>query len=171
MIDWIFSRMTSITTLMCLVLVTVVSADSSSFLSECMDGVKDEFEECDDGNRYNSDGCSINCLLEDESTWLCNATDGKTTFCCPRLTNPWTLEDVCTCAEVDQPDPEVGFTITEACHIRDIDECNTNNGGCNERAICSNIVVTREETELTDYETHTCECGPGLAGDGIIICV
>jgi cysteine-rich repeat protein len=32
----------------------------------CMDVIKEASEQCDDGNAYNSDGCSIDCLLEDE---------------------------------------------------------------------------------------------------------
>jgi len=38
----------------------------------------------------------------------------------------------------------------------DIDECLTNNGGCNEHATCTNTIGSRE-----------CECNEGYSGDGL----
>jgi cysteine-rich repeat protein len=156
---------------MCLLLVENYSADAV-----CMDGIKDEFEQCDDGNRHNSDGCSIDCLLENEMKWLCNSTAGKPTICCSLLLNPVTFEKVCACGEGQhgacgcveamQPDTLEGFTITKECNKRDIDECNTNNGGCHARAICTNINIT----DITQDNTHTCVCRPGLLGDGVNLC-
>jgi cysteine-rich repeat protein len=157
---------------LCLTLAAFSVADSAS-VSGCMDGIKDESEQCDDGNGFNSDGCSIACLLEDEIKWLCSTNDGETTVCCPLLTNPFTMEEVCTCYGAEQPHPMEGFTITDECHKRDIDECNVDNGNCHDKAVCTNIDVTvygavSEDPHVT---THTCECRPGLVGDGITTCL
>jgi cysteine-rich repeat protein len=145
-------------------LLTLVASESG-----CMDGIKDESEQCDDGNGFNSDGCSIDCLLEDEIKWLCSTNDWEKTICCPLLKNPVTLEDVCTCFGIEQPDAMAGFTITDECEERDTDECNENNGHCHDKAICTNIDVTVSDDP--HFTTHTCECRPGLVGDGITICV
>jgi cysteine-rich repeat protein len=155
-------------TALCLTLAVFSVADSTP-LSGCMDGVKDEYEQCDDGNGFNSDGCSIECLLEDETTWLCSHNASETTVCCPILHNPVTMEAVCTCFGIQQPDPMEGFTITDECHKRDIDECNMHNGNCHDKAICTNIDVTL--SNAPHVTTHTCECRPGLIGDGITTCV
>jgi len=40
--------------------------------------------------------------------------------------------------------------------IKDIDECSTNNGGCNIQANCTNTIGSRE-----------CKCNQGYLGDGI----
>jgi cysteine-rich repeat protein len=130
-----------------------------------MDGIRDSGEQCDDGNGYNSDGCNTNCELENELKWFCNTTMGETTTCCPLHVNPVTLETVCDCVSVEQP-LNTGFTITAACLKRDIDECNTNNGGCLLTAICTNFnVVTESATQ-----THMCTCQPNMVGDGITAC-
>lgn len=135
-------------------------------LSTCMNGIQEMSEECDDGNKYNADGCSIQCLLEDDKQWLCNTTYGHTTICCPLLRNPVTHKQVCDCSEETQPDPLAGFTITKECHKRDINECNTNNGDCHIYATCTNFNVVIDQT----HGTHECECRGGLIGDGVIKC-
>jgi cysteine-rich repeat protein len=169
---------------MCVLLVGASTADSV-----CGDGIKQKPEQCDDGNQYSSDGCSVDCLLENEAEWLCNNTDFRKTVCCPLLVNPVSGEKmcdcapqticcplllnpvsgelVCDCAEVKQPNPRDGFTITRACLERDIDECNANNGDCHADAICTNFNVVTNPNSTT----HMCECRPGLTGDGIFDCV
>jgi cysteine-rich repeat protein len=140
-----------------------------------MDGKMDEYEECDDGNTHNSDGCSIDCLLEDEMKWLCVTTMGEKTTCCPLLVHPMTLQKICRCyddgAETEcgcsltvQPDALLGFTITKDCEKRDIDECNANNGNCHIGAICTNVDAATDGQNIT----HRCECRPGLIGDGVL---
>ena len=134
--------------------------------SMCRDGIQDEFEQCDDGNDYNADGCSIDCLLEDEFQWLCNTTQGETTLCCSLFVNPVTLEEVCSCEDAVQPDARAGFTITSMCSKRDIDECNTDNGNCHVDATCTNFDIVASGMNIT----HKCECLPGLTGDGVHYC-
>ena len=135
--------------------------------SVCMDGYQDQFEQCDDGNEYNGDGCSIDCLLEDINKWLCVTMEGHTTTCCPLVVHPVTGEKMCSCNETVQPDVLFGFTITPDCEKRDIDECNTNNGNCHQHAICTNYNVVTSPHEII---THECECFPGFVGDGVYNC-
>jgi cysteine-rich repeat protein len=135
--------------------------------SICLDGKMDANEECDDGNRYNQDGCNIHCKLENEVTFLCNATMGSKTECCPRHTNPYTLKDVCHCEDTVQPPATSGWTVTPNCVQRDIDECNTNNGECLREATCININVINDMSTTT----HTCTCPPNMIGDGTILCI
>jgi hypothetical protein len=104
---------------------------------------------------------------------LCNTnnTDSHKTVCCPLLVNPVSGELVCDCAEIEQPNPRDGFTITSACLERDIDECSTNNGDCHPDAICTNYNVVNIPKSVYIPPTHMCECRPGLTGDGITNCV
>jgi cysteine-rich repeat protein len=132
----------------------------------CSDGVKGIFEQCDDGNLYSSDGCSVDCLLENENQFLCVENDDGKTECCVLLVNPVTQEAVCDCASIEQPRSASGFTITPACLKRDIDECNTDNGGCLPNAICTNFNVVVDPTQ----STHKCSCFPGSIGDGVDTC-
>ncbi len=45
--------------------------DSITYCStQCGDGLKRLFEECDDGNQVNGDGCSSNCTVE--KAWTCS---------------------------------------------------------------------------------------------------
>ena len=53
----------------------VVSCDEQSAQSYCGDGTRDPGEECDDGNKWNNDGCSSVCTLEIAHTTL-NANVG-----------------------------------------------------------------------------------------------
>ena len=147
---------------MCVLLVGASTADSV-----CGDGIQQGPEQCDDGNQYSSDGCSVDCLLENKAEWLCNTIDSHKTVCCPLLVNPVSGEPVCDCAEVKQPNPRDGFTITRACLERDIDECNADNGDCHPDAICTNFNVVTNPISIT----HMCDCRPGLTGDGISNCV
>jgi cysteine-rich repeat protein len=146
----------------CFVILCVALAHSA-----CTDGILEENEQCDDGNVYSSDGCSVDCYLENEAKFLCNTTLGMQTTCCPILRNPVTLEHVCNCESVEQPTREVGFTITPWCLKRDIDECNENNGNCLPGAICTN----NDAVVHSEGQTHTCACLPGFVGDGWTMCV
>jgi cysteine-rich repeat protein len=136
-----------------------------------MDGVLENNEECDDGNHYNLDGCSTQCVLENPGMWLCNTSLDMRTECCARLVNPVTELEVCSCAEVEQPSEREGFTITKACLKRDIDECNTDNGNCLVTATCRNIDVVKNADPHKYPLTHMCECPPNTIGDGITICL
>jgi len=46
--------------------------------------------------------------------------------------------------------------VLSVCTDADIDECATDNGGCNDQATCTNTAGS-----------FTCECLPGYDGDGI----
>lgn len=110
---------------MCLVV------DSASAL--CGNGVLESgLEQCDDGNTMNGDGCSNTCQLEDPNRWICVNVEGGKTSCCTALTNPVTLERVCSCKGAAQPPTNLGYYIDDNCKKQDINECNTNRGGCHE---------------------------------------
>jgi len=79
----------------------------------CGNGILDDFEECDDNNRTNGDGCSIQCIIQ--NGYEC---------------------------------PTPGFLCN------DIDECKTNNGGCDINASCNNLIGTWE-----------CKCNIGFTGN------
>lgn len=40
---------------------------------ECGDGIREIYEECDDGNTLSNDGCSKNCTTENK--WNCLSKD------------------------------------------------------------------------------------------------
>ncbi|CAD8204772.1 unnamed protein product [Paramecium pentaurelia] len=48
-------------------------------LIECGNGIRENQEECDDGNILNNDGCSKNCLIENK--WNCLSKDSQTNTC------------------------------------------------------------------------------------------
>jgi cysteine-rich repeat protein len=135
--------------------------------SSCMDGVREELEQCDDGNPYNSDGCNTDCQLENEIKWYCAGEVGNTTKCCEKLIDPFSHEPVCDCETVLQPPAELGWTITPSCLPRDIDECNTNLGGCLDSAFCVNFNVVTHPGR----PTHECACPGNLIGDGKTMCI
>jgi cysteine-rich repeat protein len=47
-----------------LVLAIVVASSQASAGAVCGNGVKEDLEQCDDGNAINGDGCSANCTVE-----------------------------------------------------------------------------------------------------------
>lgn len=110
----------------------------------CPDGVYESAtEQCDDGNAISGDGCSQTCQLESASQWLCTSVEGGTTSCCRALTNPITLQKVCSCEGVTQPPTSLGYYIASNCEKRDINECAVNRGGCHENANCINYDATQ----------------------------
>lgn len=83
--------------------------------------------------------------------------------CCKALVNPVTGDNTCSCA--GQESDNAGYVILSDCSKKDIDECDVNNGGCIDNAVCNNIDATANPTE-----THSCYCPPGLIGDGVNRC-
>lgn len=104
----------------------------------CGDGILElATEQCDDGNTARYDGCNSACQLENTNQWFCSPlTEGSKTICCDKLTNPLTQEPTCSCANAQQPDRTLGYYITSACQLADINECNNN--PCHPNAICVN---------------------------------
>jgi cysteine-rich repeat protein len=133
---------------------------------ECGDGVIQAPESCDDGNLYNSDGCDVDCNLEDltSTVWLCKNTPMLRTKCCSTLVHPVTKAHVCSC---DVRELGVGYTINADCSTRDIDECNEANGGCSQHAVCINYDARADDNPA--HVTHMCSCPTGTVGDGIHI--
>jgi cysteine-rich repeat protein len=168
------SKMRLLVLVLCLVSAVVA-------FEECRDGIQDAGEECDDGNGINNDGCSSMCKLESHEQWLCEYGLGTKTTCCPALVHPVSMEIVCTCHSLPQPSASMGFMVTSDCRKFDIDECNTENGGCTAGGICTNVDI-RVEHGLTYNSvvagyvnrngllqvdaTHSCTCPPGTIGDG-----
>ena len=148
---------------MLIMILTIANVNASGV---CMDGIKDVNEQCDDGNRFLMDGCSTTCELEDPSmlTWMCTTVDGTLSECCPVMMNPVTNDKVCDCANAAQP-VAMGFNITADCRKRDINECNTNHGGCHPKAVCINY-----DAAVDSLKTYECECPPGWNGDGVSSC-
>lgn len=73
--------------------------------SRCGDGSKSLFEDCDDGNTLNGDGCSSTCEIE--QGWNCESIDHGTSFCVEEG-NQQQPEDI---SDVDggvQPEFDVG---------------------------------------------------------------
>jgi cysteine-rich repeat protein len=135
-------------------------------VSTCGDSVINSPEECDDGNTYNADGCDKDCRLESSDLWFCTTDVTGKTNCCPPLTNPLDRSTVCSCADIVQPSEDNGYTVTPMCRMRDIDECNTDNGRCLPLSICQNYDVVLDP----ESPTHACDCPPGQLGDGMISC-
>ena len=48
-----------------LLLLFSVGCASDDPMNFCGDGVQRGGEQCDDGNQFNGDGCSANCVLEE----------------------------------------------------------------------------------------------------------
>jgi cysteine-rich repeat protein len=133
----------------------------------CQDGILDSDEECDDGNRYSRDGCDRLCRIENplEDVWLCTTVLGAKSECCPTLLHPVSGVKTCTCAGIAQPALSDGFSVTDNCQKRDIDECNGGGGLCHEKARCINHDATDVQGLL-----FTCECPTGWNGDGYTTC-
>jgi hypothetical protein len=55
--------------------------------------------------------------------------------------------------------------VTFDCVMRDIDECNTENGGCPKNALCMN------HNGVLDDLGYKCVCKPGYHGDGTSDCL
>jgi cysteine-rich repeat protein len=150
----------------CLLLLLVTQTQG---LDACVggvaDGVRHVDEECDDNNGLNGDGCNSLCKLEEPGYWLCTTVAEQTSVCCEKLVNPIDLSDVCTCVGITQPAIGEGYTITDRCDKRDIDECNHEDGGqCFATATCVNHLGQ------DGAQTHECVCPPGWHGDGTTIC-
>ena len=128
----------------------------------CPDGVYESAtEQCDDGNAINGDGCSQTCQLESASQWLCTSVEGETTSCCEALTNPVTLEKVCSCEGVTQPPVSLGYYIASNCEKRDINEC-ADKKKCATNANCINYDSTRNcmlTYEVSLPPPSLCLCG------------
>lgn len=134
----------------------------------CGNGILEGSEECDNGS-FSEDGCDGTCKYEDPChcnagvQFVCTNTPFQQTQCCPSLVNPLTNAFVCTCAGLSVPTN--AYTITADCHVHDVNECATNNGGCASNALCKNNVAG-----VGENTTHTCVCPKGLVGDGVVRC-
>lgn len=104
--------------------------------AECRDGVRTGDEECDDGNTFSGDGCSVDCILEDpaEDVYLCDRTLGQLTVCCPVLINPISLNKTCDC--IGQLAVNPGTLVTPSCELQDIDECQIPNDQIVPNGLC-----------------------------------
>jgi hypothetical protein len=84
------------------------------------------------------------------------------------LRHPISLTNVCSCAGYNAEfyDFEtLGFTITDGCEKRDIDECQVV-GMCHPRATCVNHDMTKEGANIK----YQCVCPTGWTGDGVSSC-
>ena len=153
----------------------------------CGDAVIDNSEECDDGNIFDGDGCTIHCQLEDGFVSRCG--NGRLELGEECDDNNRSSGDGCsnTClleGDSRRPGGSCGdgtVTVGEEC-----DDNNTVSGdGCNSVCrveitqvasadICGDgIVTTGEECDdgnRRDFDgcTTTCELETGFCGDGII---
>lgn len=152
--------------LRCILFLTCLLSVLSIAHGACGDGVVDGAEACDDGNTQSYDGCSSSCALENTNIWLCTGTAlGESTGCCRKLIHPITQEPVCTCEGMEQPSPTLGFYISKDCQRKDINECDTDRGGCHKNAQCINY-----DAVANCLSTYECRCPPGLHGNGRTTC-
>ena len=152
---------------------TVTANHAPSMLARCGNGVITTGEQCDDGNRNPGDGCSPQCMFEDTCgcaqgiNFICEphtTYGGILTVCCPTLINPVTNASVCHCRH--QQAPTQYSYVTHDCLLLDINECEVDNGGCHENAICSNT----DGRIPHSTQGRICICPEGLFGDGISRC-
>lgn len=136
----------------------------------CGNALLEVGEQCDDGNNWSHDGCSRTCSFEDRTgmsigpDWICEVFLIGRTICKKSYLNPITKQYVTSCEGQASGNP--GFTVrAKDCVLEDVNECfNSTYGGCIRTAICVNYDRT------TGNVTHSCQCPPGLNGDGINRC-
>jgi cysteine-rich repeat protein len=124
-------------------------------------------EQCDDGNFFNQDGCTAECVIE--PGFICetrpattNITDSLWTpsVCCRVHDGP--PSHTPTCARCDSRAPLYpGVRFREHdCSLEDVDECAEGTDGCVQEAghvSCMN----RDAVESTEATRFECVCAPG----------
>ena len=80
---------------------TAVQPDT--YIDPCGNGIIDDGESCDDGNKLEGDGCLADCTLQDG--WHCDNSTGRS-FCCKNGDQDNDLNGVCSvaCAYDQAPD-------------------------------------------------------------------
>ncbi len=143
------------------------NAQSGSCVSVCGNGVLDPGEACDDGNSVSNDGCSSACQVECNRTCgkpgsLCSCDAGTQDHdnngtCTPNCATSMLSCGIGTCSDLSGTASCVcpaGYQF-DGKTCSDVNECLTNNGGCDVNATCANTIGSL-----------TCACKSGYSGDG-----
>ena len=110
----------------------------------CGDGVRDDGEECDDGNDVSGDGCEINCIYSCHESGDCDDLNACTDDACSEIPGG----KICTHEPVNGPcDDGLFCTLTDMCS--DDGECAGTGDTCDDGAACT-IDMCREETDACD---------------------
>eukprot|EP00056_Hartaetosiga_gracilis_P009050 m.129698 g.129698 ORF g.129698 m.129698 type:complete len:313 (+) comp13050_c4_seq4:1190-2128(+) len=148
-----------------LLLVSLMSL--SAFASFCGDGVVDIGEECDDGNRYNHDGCSGACVVE---LWFDCENIQSGTLCVPAERPQCVAEetggsrrrndvDVNGDGVVDYFDAAVAETWAECqCHHTTVKSFIYDDEGC-AHCICKSPDVCKDDSTVSFAESCRCSVG------------
>ena len=121
-----------------------VCADGLCIPFGCGDGVRDEGEECDDGNTVSGDGCENNCIYSCHDSGDCYDFNACTDDACSEIPSG----RICTNEPVHGPcDDGMFCTLTDTC---DGDGACVGTGDpCDDGAACT-IDMCREETDACD---------------------
>lgn len=92
--------------------------DSCDTSGICGDGIKNGFEQCDDGNTDNEDGCTNSCEIEDRLKSMIVMTDGQANVRCPgfspNLSPPIENNPDCSPTTADDPCDDAIYAACKA---------------------------------------------------------
>lgn len=140
----------------------------SWYTARCGDGIRQNFEQCDDGNRVSNDGCSRTCVKENKRAYGCMngrylpgenylAADGCNTCTCQ-------LNGASACTKMACPSIRNRCTSSDQCGADE--RCTTETGSCLPSctgmyctAVCTGVCEKRPQPTRPGCQPYACRDG------------